>query len=202
MHCTVQYHTLEFQDTVLCYRAAGTSHAPPVLFLHGAAFSSRTWEELGTLELIARQGWYAVALDLPGFGNSGPSVFGPERLLLEVIASLKLVRPVLVSPSMSGRYSLPLVADHPSRAGGLVAIAPVGIPDFLHRLETNRTPVLALWGERDRTVPIAHAQQLCQAMKNSELVVLDGAGHACYMNVVERFHQQLLRFVQQCHEAG
>lgn len=39
---------------------------PDVLFLHGQAFTSRTWEALGTLALLAGEGYRAVAIDLPG----------------------------------------------------------------------------------------------------------------------------------------
>ncbi|XP_010623717.1 protein ABHD14A isoform X3 [Fukomys damarensis] len=37
-----------------------------VLLLHGKAFNSHTWEQLGTLQLLSRRGYRAVALDLPG----------------------------------------------------------------------------------------------------------------------------------------
>lgn len=41
-------------------------HRPAVLFLHGQAFTSKTWEALGTLALTAGEGYRAVAIDLPG----------------------------------------------------------------------------------------------------------------------------------------
>uniref|UniRef100_A0A8B9HM50 Peptidase M20 dimerisation domain-containing protein n=1 Tax=Astyanax mexicanus TaxID=7994 RepID=A0A8B9HM50_ASTMX len=37
-----------------------------VVLLHGQAFTSKTWEELGTLSLLAANGYQALALDLPG----------------------------------------------------------------------------------------------------------------------------------------
>lgn len=39
---------------------------PDVLLLHGQAFTSKTWEALGTLALLAGEGYRAVAIDLPG----------------------------------------------------------------------------------------------------------------------------------------
>ena len=37
-----------------------------VLLLHGAAFSSQNWDDLGTLGLIAAMGHKGLAVDLPG----------------------------------------------------------------------------------------------------------------------------------------
>lgn len=37
-----------------------------VVFLHGKAFNSHIWEQLGTLQLLSKRGYRAVAIDLPG----------------------------------------------------------------------------------------------------------------------------------------
>ena len=46
-----------------------------VVLLHGKAFNSHTWEQLGTLQLLAQRGYRAVALDLPG-ESPHPGVWG------------------------------------------------------------------------------------------------------------------------------
>ena len=94
------------------YLAAGPADAPAVLFLHGASFSAQTWLELGTLVLLAEQGYRAVAVDLPGYGQSAQVESQPVDFMLDLLGDLNLARPALVSPSMSGQYSLPLVANH------------------------------------------------------------------------------------------
>ena len=51
------------------YQEARPKDVPPkehVLLLHGQAFSSQTWLELGTLNLLAAMGHRAVAIDIPG----------------------------------------------------------------------------------------------------------------------------------------
>lgn len=37
-----------------------------VVLLHGQAFTSKTWEDLGTMALLATNGYQALAMDLPG----------------------------------------------------------------------------------------------------------------------------------------
>ena len=61
---------LMFLGSRLHFLTAGDRSAPVVLLLHGARFSSQTWRELGTLELLARKGYRAMALDLPGYGDA------------------------------------------------------------------------------------------------------------------------------------
>jgi len=41
-----------------------------VLLLHGAAFTSQTWTDLGTLDELGSNGIAAVAIDIPHFGRS------------------------------------------------------------------------------------------------------------------------------------
>jgi pimeloyl-ACP methyl ester carboxylesterase len=174
----------------------GPREARGLLLLHGARFQAATWEELGTLETLARAGFRAVAVDLPGFGESPPADVDAATFLGPLIEALGLERPVLASPSMSGRYSLPFVARSPGRLAGFVALAPVGIRAALAELEGNELPALLVWGSEDPT--LAEAQPLAAALPASELFVLEGASHPCYLDQPERFHELLLAFARRC----
>ena len=66
-------------------RSAGIDDAPGVLLLHGAAFHSGTWEELGTLEKLAEAGYRVLAIDLPGFGESKSVSADRESFLAELL---------------------------------------------------------------------------------------------------------------------
>jgi pimeloyl-ACP methyl ester carboxylesterase len=182
------------QAKIYC-REAGPAAGKPVLLLHGASFSSQTWQEIGTLELLAGHGCRAVAVDLPGFGQSPAASVEPLSFMLELLDALKLNQPVLVSPSMSGRYSLPLVAGRPEKLKGFVPIAPVGIAQFEPRLKGNPLPTLAIWGSNDQIVPVEQAERLCRLMPNATQVILPEAGHACYMRATAEFHRHLLEFM-------
>uniref|UniRef100_A0A8C5Q2F5 Protein ABHD14A n=1 Tax=Leptobrachium leishanense TaxID=445787 RepID=A0A8C5Q2F5_9ANUR len=163
-----------------------------VLLLHGQAFTSKTWEDLGTLNILAEHGYRAVAIDLPGYGESMhalpmSSEKGRTEYLLHVMESLGTRQPVLISPSMSGLFSLPLLLQHPDRLKGFVPIAPVGTKSF-------KVPSLVVYGTRDTNLGSQSLESL-QLLPNHTLSPLEGAGHACYLDHPEEFHAALLMFL-------
>ena len=122
--------TTTIKSTNIHYLCAGNKNAQPILFLHGASFTAQTWQDLGTLSFCAEQGYYAIAIDLPGFGQSSAMTMDPGNFIKALLENLNCASPIIVSPSMSGQYSLPHVIQHPNLIRGLVAVAPVGIPSF------------------------------------------------------------------------
>jgi abhydrolase domain-containing protein 14 len=181
-------------------RAAGPEAGPPVLLLHGAAFDSGTWEKLGTLGVLARAGFRAVAVDLPGFGQSTAARVDPDRFLAALLPALGLHRPVIVSPSMSGRFSFPYVSAHPESVAGFVPVAPVGAAEYAKRLHGSSVPTLVVWGERDSVFPVALAWSLADAFSDARVLVLPGARHPAYLDRPELFHRELVAFVQRVAE--
>jgi pimeloyl-ACP methyl ester carboxylesterase len=134
---------------------------PHVLLLHGAAFTADTWQQMGTLQALARAGYHAAAVDLPGAGNVTrpaqrlePALRAPFAVAL--LDALGWPSAHVVAPSASGRYALPLLlavrwqqrvcrpallltarwcaAQAPQRVASFVPIAAMGIDQHLAAL--------------------------------------------------------------------
>ncbi len=179
------------------YLRQGPADGPAIVLLHGASFTSKTWREIGTLDALEQAGWRTYAVDLPSYGGSESSAADADEWLRKLLDALKLERPVLVSPSMSGRYALPLAVSDSRRLAAFVAVAPVAISQYRQKLPRIEIPVLAVWGERDRTIPLEQADWLVSAVRQGRKVIIPGGSHAPYMSDPAAFHQALVEFLNE-----
>jgi abhydrolase domain-containing protein 14 len=190
------------------YLIAGDEEGRPVVLLHGSSFDAETWRRIGTMDLLARVGYLAYAVDLPGFGRSGVRWTSPVNFLRtlrtwalprtwlrSLLDGLGITRAVIVSPSLSGRIALPLVTGEPERVAGFVAVAPVGLKGYEGRLGRITAPVLAVWGEKDNLIPQDQADLLVRGVDTGPKVIIPGGSHAPYMSDPAVFHAELLKFL-------
>ncbi len=179
-----------------------------VLFLHGAAYDAEVWDRTGALDSLASAGFFAAAIDLPGFGESeGPAVGDADKARF-VDALLEHYRPqtgplVLVSPSMSGEYTFSYLDAAASREAdidrdvtvdGIVFVAPVRGNSFERSEETSAVPVLAIVGENDAGFAGDTNDRLAQQFDTGRAVTIDGAGHAAYEDQPEEFNDLVVAF--------
>ena len=192
----INTHDASVEGSRLRYLEAGPTGGQTVVLLHGMRFTSETWRELGTIAQLADAGYHVIAIDLPGYGHSERSSVPVEGYLaLAVEALLPGEKVVVVSPSMSGGFSLPFVARHADRVSGYVPVAPVGIDRYKDELRGADVPTLVVWGENDTVFPVAQADVLADALGGKTLI-LEGASHPCYLDRPDDFHRELLAFLE------
>lgn len=136
---------VQIGDHRLFVRRAGTPGTPPVVFVHGLGGSATNWTDL--MHCLAPS-VDAHAIDLPGFGFSGPSPSGtymPRDHVRAVIAYLDQTFPGqkvhVVGNSMGGLVSTLLAAKFPDRIASLTLVSPA-LPDLRPVVMAARAPLI------------------------------------------------------------
>ncbi len=100
----------------------GPRGGPPVLLLHGIGGGKAIWA--GSVKVLADAGFDAIAVDLPGYGDSQRVPAGglPQMAaaVLQTMDALGLDRAALVGHSMGGMVAQEIAATTPQRLGALV----------------------------------------------------------------------------------
>lgn len=191
----VTHLTVTINGSAVHCLTAGPEDGLPVVLLHGSRFNAETWRELGTLDVLAKGGYRAIAVDIPGYGQSSKAAIEPDTWLGTLLPKLTPHKAVIVSPSMSGRFSLPLATSEPTKLAGFVPIAPVAIATYKNKLNQIKVRTLVVWGERDDMIPVDQADLLARAIRGAQKLILAGAGHPCYLDAPAAFHRGLLGFL-------
>ncbi|KAJ8265207.1 hypothetical protein COCON_G00143060 [Conger conger] len=179
-----------------------------VLLLHGIRFSSENWLTIGTLEILANAGCRVVGIDLPGLGNSkaavAPAAVGelaPGDFLKQVLEALQLGPAVVVSPSLSGMYSLPFLFQNSSLVRAYIPVAPICTEKFTpEQYSSIQTPTLIVYGDQDTQLGEVSLNNL-KNLANNKVVVMKGAGHPCYLDNPAEWHKAVLSSCRPCDDA-
>jgi len=181
-------------DVSVVDRSPGGPAKGSVLFLHGGSYTSAVWGRTGLLDDVTDAGWRGVAVDLPGHGGTPSSDLDPARFL-EQLMSVVVSNPVVVSPSASGRYSLPLVSRSPHLLRGFVPVAPVGMDSFKMDSGKEPPPSLVVWGTDDDVIDPDLQPAFAERLAATEAPIA-GAGHAPYEDHTDAFGRVLLNFLK------
>ena len=174
-----------------------------VLFLHDSGFSSATWINIGTFQILAEAGYRIVAVDLPGQGNSSDVNIPYSRddryaYMDSLLAALNLHLPVVVAPSKAGQYAIPMLMSYPVVLGGLVVIAPSETSHyFITDYEKLTVPLLVMFGEKDDPILIESSLDNLFHAPYRKVYMIRNATRACYVDHPPTFHKLLLRFLLQ-----
>lgn len=186
-HCEVEHCALH-------YLQAGSGL--PIILLHGMKFQAATWQETGTLRMLAGMGMRALALDMPGFGKSPECEIEQDRALDGFIAEKTTEKPVLLGPSMGGRIALEYAINHPHALKGLILVGAVGVEENRERLAEIQVPTLLIWGGEDAIAPLANSDVLLAEVVGCKRVIIECAPHPCYLEYSEAFHLAVREFIE------
>ncbi|XP_039268316.2 putative protein-lysine deacylase ABHD14B [Styela clava] len=176
----------------------GSDTKLPILLLHGAAFSSQTWRKLGTLRFLAKNGYNPIAVDLPGFGRTKGYFRGDTNDFMdELIANIGIERPILVSPSMSGRYSIPYVLNHSSKLRGYIPIAPSNYGGTKEKFQKIILPALIVYGSRDTWGK--RTSEVIANIPGSKIKVIPNGSHPAYLDNPNLFHRFVKTFLDEIY---
>ncbi len=141
---------------------------PPMVFVHGLGACWQTWLE--NLPFFARD-HRCVALDLPGFGASGPvggdvSIERYARTVWALCEELGIEQAVVVGNSMGGFIALELALRFPDLVERLVLVSPA----VLWQESRVARPLVAL--ARATHVPLSRALNDPELMRRPRLRML------------------------------
>ena len=186
--------SLTQHGTISYLHAGPPSSDRLVIFLHGAVFSARTWQVVGTLDALADAGVRSVALELPGSANglSGPrqSTAHMRTLLGAFVRELGWQHRVLVvAASRGGMVGSPFLFEQPEQAAGYVSVA--ALLDKPSGANTSSVPALVIWGALDSP---GRSEATMRAFTSAHRVILPDAPHPAYLKEPARFSELVLAF--------
>ena len=87
------------------------------------------------------------------------------------------------------RYAQALMSYH--------GYAEVDHDDLIPRLPEIKVPTLLLWGSEDQIIPVSEAREFDQLIEDTRLIIYDGVGHMCQMEIPERSVRDLDTFMKE-----
>ncbi len=68
-------------------------------------------------------------------------------------------------------------------------------PVITKKLQLINIPTLIVWGSNDNMIPVKYAKDFVSAIKNSNLIVMEGCGHIPYEEKPDEFSKMILEFL-------
>ena len=149
----------------LAYRAAGTPGERAVLLVHGYPESSYMWRH--ALGALGDAGWWALAPDLPGYGDSEPDAPGTWERHVEAlerfVRELGIGPLALVTHDWGVMVGLRWACEHPDSVGTLV-ISDGGF--FVDRRWHDLANAMRTPGEGEQLISSITREGFFAAMRN------------------------------------
>jgi pimeloyl-ACP methyl ester carboxylesterase len=163
-------------------------------------FTARYPEQVERLVLLAAAGFFQDSGKPSGIEMMGKDQF---RKLLRTGAPKVLVR-ALAKNSFGDKDKLPedlvhrtyLMVNRTGMLASMIYVASSDAKSNLERLAKIQKRVLIMWGEKDKVIPVSHADFFYSDLVNSELILYSGVGHVPMMEIPDRSLMDLLAFLR------
>jgi abhydrolase domain-containing protein 14 len=172
----------------------------PVVLLHGFSFSADTWVEMGLFDELSKE-YKVYSFDMPYGPKSRSDKFDVAdrdeyaAFLVDLLKALDIHGPVLIGASISGDVVLRyLSAGHEAKLG--IVAGPAGVKNLADRVSKIAVPLLAVWGDRDTISPPDGGKIIEARVQNSEVHMIEDAGHACYLDKPQEFKTIVADFLK------
>ena len=130
----------------------------------------------------------------------------PAAVLRAAVARLYVQLAFASTRNVDPRVISTFTSHHRRRAkvASYLAIAHRLLPELRDALELERirTPLLLVWGDRDRLLFHRGAQRILDAVPGSRLELLAGIGHCPQVEAADRFTELLLAFAAEREPSG
>jgi pimeloyl-ACP methyl ester carboxylesterase len=179
--------------------ASGTPDSKLVLGIHGLSRRNgwHTWQPM--LAPLGQAGFFAVSVDLPGWGQSeswtGGTIGIAEGVafVTAVVDALAKSSAVLMGKSWGGGVALQAALDSPEIVKKLILTAPA-YPHFAD-LSALSQPVLMAWSEDDPVIPYEYSAEYMEVIPEITLVTYSGGGHSAAPKNADDFAPRAIAFL-------
>lgn len=168
-----------------------------VALLYTESMKTIKWERTSTPKVLQKAGYRVLCIHLPTIPDNEQEPTYPLKggILADVLKQLNALDSVLVAPSKTGQYALPVVVRGGYSISGFVAISPLDGYQFTKReYQILKTPTLILYGSNDKLSIIVALESL-QNIPNKDVIEISGAGRNCYIDKPDAFHRVLLQYL-------
>ncbi|CAF0951503.1 unnamed protein product [Rotaria sp. Silwood1] len=175
-----------------------------VLLLHSKKYSSEIWKKIGTLQYLSSWGYRAFAINIP-LSENKTLLFNENKAIVQwfkkLIKTLQLSNLVIISPSISGRLTLPYMFNLDKQQElirGFVYISPIGTEQYnISKYEEIEIPTLIVYGKQD--TKFLSAFEILKKIPTSEVLLIKNGSHDCYYEYPDKFHHGLRRFLDKIY---
>lgn len=193
--------------TIPCYMA-GRGRLNFIL-LHGLNSYSGTWKKnVGMFESLGRV--CAPTLPRTPMPRNGDWREPLDALTSSVSALMEAVNftpAVIVGNSMGGAIGMRLASTRPEMVSALVLVDSAiaqrrsggsgqDADPPMPGTKLERMPVLIVWGEEDRVIPLSRGRELHAMLHGSRMEVIAGCGHIPHLEKPDIFNALVMEFVK------